>query len=69
MYPVERYVQVRRALHGGGDERSGSLPGVRPAPGHRALDAGLLGAAGLPARGSATATQPFDKLRRRPSPA
>ena len=36
-------------LHGGGDERSGSLPGVRPAPGHGAQDAGLLGAARLPA--------------------
>ena len=55
--------------HGGRHERSGSLPGVRPAPRHGAQDAGLLGAAGLPARGSATATQPFDKLRRRPSPA
>ena len=34
---------------GGGDERSGSLPGVRSAPGHGAQDAGLLRAAGLPA--------------------
>ena len=38
-----------RGLHGGRDERSGSLPGVRPAPGHGAQDAGLLGAARLPA--------------------
>ena len=30
-------------LHGGRDERSGSLPGVWPAPGHGAQDAGLLG--------------------------
>ena len=44
-------------LHGGRHECSGSLPGVRPAPGHGAQDAGLLGAARLPARGSATATQ------------
>ena len=56
-------------LHGGRHECSGNLPGVRPAPGHGAQDAGLLGAARLPARGSATATQPFDKLRRSPSPA
>ena len=56
-------------LHGRRYERSGSRPGVRPAPGHRAQDAGLLGAAGLPARGPAAATQPFDKLRRSHSPA
>ena len=31
-------------LHGRRDERSGSLPGVWPAPGHGAQDAGLLGA-------------------------
>ena len=30
------------SLHGGGDERSGSLPGVRSAPGHGAQDAGLI---------------------------
>ena len=35
---------------GGGDEHSGSLPGVRFAPGHGAQDAGLLGAAGLARR-------------------
>ena len=44
-------------LHGGGDERSGSLPGVRPASGHGAQDVGLLGAAGLPAGEPATASQ------------
>ena len=33
---------------GGGDEHSGSLPGVRPAPGHGEQDAGLLGAADKP---------------------
>ena len=56
-------------LHGGRDEPSGSLPGVRPAPGHGAQDAGLLGAAGLPAAESAPPPQPFDKLRRSLAPA
>ena len=56
-------------LHGGGDECSGSLPGVRPAPGHGAQDAGLLSAARLPATDPAASTQPFDKLRISPSPA
>ena len=56
-------------LPGGGHERSGGLPGVRPAPGHGAQDAGLFGAARLPARRPTTATQPFDKLRMSPSPA
>ena len=36
---------------GGRDEPSGGLPGVRPAPGHGAQDAGLVGAARLPAAG------------------
>ena len=36
-------------LHGGRHECSGSLPGVRPAPGHGAQDAGLLGSTRLPA--------------------
>ena len=35
MYPVEMYVSGAAGLHGGGDECSGSLPGVRPAPGPR----------------------------------
>ena len=35
---------------GGGNERSGSLPGVRAAPGHGPQDAGLLGPAGIPAK-------------------
>ena len=34
---------------GGGEEHPGSGTGVRTAPGHRAQDAGLLRAAGLPA--------------------
>ena len=55
-------------LHGGRDEPSGSLPGVRPPPGHGAQDAGLLGGAGLPAAESAPTAQPFDKLRRSLAP-
>ena len=39
-------------LHGGRDERSGSLPGVWPAPGHGAQDAGLLGAPRIPTPGA-----------------
>ena len=35
-------------LPGGGDERSGNLPGVRPALGHGTQDADLLGAIRLP---------------------
>ena len=54
---------------GGGDEHSGSLSGVRPAPGHGAQDAGLLGPAGLPAADPTPEAQPFDKLRTIPSPA
>ena len=38
-------------LHGRRDERSGSLPGVWPAPGHGAQDAGLLGAPRIPTPG------------------
>ena len=53
---------------GGRHERSGGLPGVRPAPEHGAQDADLLGAARLPAGRPTTATQPFDKLRMSPSP-
>ncbi len=49
---------------GGWDEHTGGLPGVRPAPGHRAQNAGLLRAARLPAAESAAASQSFDKLRR-----
>ena len=55
-------------LPGGRDERSGSLSGVRPAPGHGAQDADLLGSARLPAGEPATVSQPFDKLRMSPSP-
>ena len=54
---------------GGGDEHSGSLSGVRPAPGHGEQDAGLLGPAGLPAADPTPEAQPFDKLRTIPSPA
>ena len=54
---------------GGGDEHSGSLSGVRPAPGHGAQDAGLLCPAGLSAADSTPEAQPFDKLRTIPSPA
>ena len=38
-------------LHGGRDERSGSVPGVWPAPGHGAQAAGLLGAPRIPTPG------------------
>ena len=38
-------------LHGGRDERSGGVPGVWPAPGHGAQDAGLLGATRIPPPG------------------
>ena len=55
-------------LYGGRDERSGSVPGVWPAPGHGAQDAGLVGAARLPAPGPTPPAQPFDKLRMRPAP-
>ena len=48
---------------GGGDEHSGSLSGVRPAPGYGEQDAGLLNSAGLPAADSTPEAQPFDKLR------
>ena len=49
-----RYVPARApGLHGGRDERSGSVPGVRPAPGHGAQNAGLLGSARLPTKGCA----------------
>ena len=48
MYHVEIYVRVRRACMVARDERSGSLPGVWPAPGHGAQDAGLLGAPRIP---------------------
>lgn len=47
-----RYVPARApGLHGGRDERSGSVPGVRPAPGHGAQNAGLLGSDRLPTKG------------------
>ena len=49
MYQVEMYLRVRRACLVEGMRRSGSLPGVRPAPGHGAQDVGVLGAARLPA--------------------
>ena len=42
---------------GGGQEYSGGLQRVWPAPGHRAQDAGLLGPAGLSATDPAQKTQ------------
>ena len=42
---------------------------VWPAPGHRAQNAGLFGPAGLSPTASAQEAQPFDQLRRSPSPA
>ena len=42
---------------------------VWPAPGHRAQNAGLFGPAGLSPTVSAQEAQPFDQLRRSPSPA
>ena len=37
-----------KSLHGGRHERPGSLPGVRPAPRHRAQDDRVLHSSGLP---------------------
>ena len=54
---------------GGGDKHSGSLSGVRPAPGYGEQDAGLFNSAGLPASDSTPEAQSFDKLRTIPSPA
>ena len=49
MYQVESYLRVRRAVMVEGMTIREASPGVRAAPGHGAQDAGLLGAAGLPA--------------------
>ena len=54
-------------LHGGRDEPSGSLPGVRPARDTVRKMLAYSGA-GLPAAESAPPPQPFDKLRMRPAP-
>ena len=69
MYPVEMYVQVRRAcmVEGMSVREASRVFGL-----HRDRVRKMLAYSvppRLPARGSATATQPFDKLRRRPSPA
>ena len=54
---------------GGGDEHTGSCPGVRPAPGHGAQNTGLLRAAGLPATDPAQEAQAGALHRRqRPDP-
>ena len=42
MYLVDVYLRIRRAVNVEGDERPGSFPGVRSAPGDGAQDAGLL---------------------------
>ncbi len=42
---------------GGRHEHTGCRPDVRPAPGHRAMDAGLLRAAGVPETDPAPASQ------------
>ena len=54
---------------GGGQEHSGGLQRVRAASGHGAQDAGPLRASWVSATDSAPASQPFDKLRRSPTPA
>ena len=54
---------------GGWDEHAGSSPDVWPAPGHRAQDAGLLRAAGVPETDPAPASQAGAFYRRhRPDP-
>ena len=54
---------------GGWDEHAGSSPGVRPAPGHGAQDAGLFGPAGLSPADSAKEAQAGALHRRhRPDP-
>ena len=57
MYPVEMYVQVRRAcmVEGMSVREASRVFGLHR--GHRAQDAGLLDSARLPTRGTATATQ------------
>ena len=75
--PMEGAMDVSRGhifsgapgLPGGGNERSGGFPGVRRASGHGAQDAGECDAAGLHAAAAASQAEPFDKLRRSPSPA
>ena len=69
MYPVEMYVQVRRAcmVEGMSVREASRVFGL-----HRDTVRKMLAYSvppGYRREGSATATQPFDKLRMRPSPA
>ena len=69
MYRVDVYLRVRRAVMSGWDEHAGSSPDVWPAPGHRAQDAGVLRASGVPETDPAPASQAGALHRRhRPDP-